>query len=197
MFGWHDLKVEERVDEINEIDKKLSNDVNEEVKEMVNRRNKTISSMWSQLDIKDNMLIQNSIVNWIREGNQNSQIFHKVIKGRARRRFIGAVQTENGVVHSVEDVKEEVWKFFYHKYWEPIMDRPIFVGVSTSPLSSFDVNFLDVSFTAEEVKAVMGYDGSKSSGPDDFNFVFIKNCCEFLKDDIVVFVQGFHRNPIM
>lgn len=144
------------------------------------------------------MLIQNSIVNWIREGDRNSQIFHKVIKGRARKRFIGAVQTENGVVHSVEDVKEAVWKFFYHKYLKPIMDRPILVDVSTNTLSSFDVNFLDVSFTAEEVReAVWGYDGSKSSGPDGFNFVFIKNCWEFLKDDIVVFVQGFYRNPIM
>jgi len=42
------------------------------------------------------------------------------------------------------------------------------------------------NFTEEEVKeAVWQCEGSKSSGPDRFNFTFIKNCWDYLKYDIM------------
>ena len=50
-----------------------------------------------------------------------------------------------------------------------------------------------VSFTEEEVKnAVWECGGSKSPGPDGFNFNFIKSCWEVLKADVMAAVQLFH-----
>lgn len=45
MFGWHNLKVEEGVKDNNVVDKLLPRCVNEEVKELVSKRNKAISSV--------------------------------------------------------------------------------------------------------------------------------------------------------
>ena len=50
-----------------------------------------------------------------------------------------------------------------------------------------------VNFTEEEVKnAVWECGGSKSPGPDGFNFNFIKSCWEVLKADVMAAVQLFH-----
>lgn len=60
VFGWHNLKVEEGVEDINVMDKLLSRCVNEEVKDLVSSRNNDISYVWRHLSIRDNILIQKS-----------------------------------------------------------------------------------------------------------------------------------------
>jgi len=35
-------------------------------------------------------------------------------------------------------------------------------------------------------------EGSKSPGPDGFNFIFTKNSWEFIKEEIVVAMASFH-----
>lgn len=47
----------------------------------------------------------------------------------------------------------------------------------------------------EEIKeAVWSCDSSKSPGPDGFTFGFIKDFWEVMKEEVVAFVQEFHRN---
>ncbi|CAL5190248.1 unnamed protein product [Lathyrus oleraceus] len=113
VFEWYDLKVEEGVEDINVVDKLMSMCVNEKVKDLVSRRNNGISYVWRHLYIRDNMLIQKSSVKWTLEWDFNSRFFHNVMKGRARRKFIGAVNSDNGVIDATIDVKEVVWRFFH------------------------------------------------------------------------------------
>lgn len=50
-------------------------------------------------------------------------------------------------------------------------------------------------FLEEEIKeTIWSCDSSKSSGPDGFNFHFIKEFWDVLKKDIMAFIQEFHRN---
>ncbi|KAI5397407.1 hypothetical protein KIW84_063282 [Lathyrus oleraceus] len=135
VFGWYDLKVEEGVEEINTVDKLLSSCMDNEVKELVDRRSKAISSIWRNLSIKDNMLIQKSRVKWIQEGNLNSRYFHNLVKGKARRKFIGDVNTVNRVVEMIEDVKKVVRNFFNLKFMEPDPIRPVLEGLPIRTLS--------------------------------------------------------------
>lgn len=47
----------------------------------------------------------------------------------------------------------------------------------------------------EEVEeAVWSCEGSKSPGPNGFNFTFIKPCWEILKEEIHVLANQFHNN---
>lgn len=108
---------------------------------MVDRRTKVISYMWRNLSIRDYILIQKSIVDWIGEEDLNSLCFHNSIKGRARRKFIGVVNMVSGVVDTVEEVKDVVCKFFHQKYKEPNRARPILEGIITRTLCLVDVNY--------------------------------------------------------
>jgi len=57
-----------------------------------------------------------------------------------------------------------------------------------------DNEMLVKPFFEEEIKlAIWSCDSSKSLGPDGFNFGFIKFCWDFLKDDILLAVNGFAR----
>lgn len=180
VFGWYDLKVEEGVEEINKVDKLLSSCMDNEVKELVDRRSKAISSIWRNLSIKDNMLIPKSRVKWIQEGNLNSRYFHNLVKGRARRKFIRDVNTVNGVVAMVEDVKKVVRNFFNLKFMEPDPVRPVLEGLPIRTLSHVDVHYLKAPFSDEEIKdAVWCCDGAKSSGPEGYNLFFIKMFLDF------------------
>jgi len=54
------------------------------------------------------------------------------------------------------------------------------------------------SFTEEEVKgAVWQCEGSKSPGPDGFNFTFIRNCWDFLKSDIMEVFHLFQETGVI
>lgn len=59
VFGWHDLKVAEGVENINDIDNLLFQCEGIEVQELVERRSLACKSKWRNLYIKDNTLSQN------------------------------------------------------------------------------------------------------------------------------------------
>ena len=57
---------------------------------------------------------------------------------------------------------------------------------------------MDTSFTEEEVKeAVWKCEGTKSPGPDGFNFTFIRNCWDCLKYDIMEALHLFHETGVI
>lgn len=135
MFGWYDLKVEEGVEEINDMDKLLLSCDENEVEDLVGRRSKVIFSMWRNLSIKDNMLIQVARVKWNRDGDLKTNYLHNLVKGRAMRKFIGVINTERGRVESVDDVKEAIRDFFNKDYIEPGLVRPLLEGLSFRTLN--------------------------------------------------------------
>jgi hypothetical protein len=73
--------------------------------------------------------------------------------------------------------------------------RPSVDGLVFSRLDHGDEGSLIKPFDAEEVKTgVWDCDNYKSPGPDGINFGFIKEFWPILKDDIMCFINEFHRN---
>ncbi|CAK8568936.1 unnamed protein product [Lathyrus sativus] len=108
------------------------------------------------------------------------------------------VKTNNGVVESVEDVKETVRSFYNDKYVKPESKRPLLEGCSFNSLSEADVDYLEALYSKFEIKAaVWSCDGTKKLGSDGFNFVFIKKCWIILKEDIIWFVKYFHPHAYL
>lgn len=65
-------------------------------------------------------------------------------------------------------------------------------------LSHKDRFKLEETFSCHEIsKIVRSNDGNKSSGPDGFNFGFLKTYWKIVKDDIVKFVNEFHYNAVV
>ncbi|CAK8576402.1 unnamed protein product [Lathyrus sativus] len=183
---------------MNELDLKLLVCNSQEVEKLVKKRSEACRQMWSNLKIKDNMIIQKSRRRWCVEGDENSRLFHAYINGRLRMKFIVVVDTEPGRVKAVEDVKEVVHSFFKGKYTEPEVVRPILEYGGFNKLSISEAKSLEVPFTDSEIKeAVWDCDGSKSPGPDGYNFVFIKRCWFLLKYDIFKVLTDFNSHSFL
>ncbi|CAI8592500.1 unnamed protein product [Vicia faba] len=136
-----------------------------------------MSWIWMNLKLKENMFVQKSSLKWDREGDTNSRYFHCVMKERCQRNFIGSIVTNHCVLESVGEVKKEVRRHFFEKFKESNFNRPLLERVSFSVVSREERNSLKVLFSYLEIKeAVWGCKGSKSPGPDGYNFFFIRMC---------------------
>ncbi|XP_058746530.1 uncharacterized protein LOC131619457 [Vicia villosa] len=172
VFGKLDLEIEESV-------RVMNIEVHEEdggLEELTSYK-MACGNFWLNLKIKENMLIQKSRIKWINDGGSNNRYFHSIMKERRRRNHIGPLNSDRGVLVSVEDVKEEVRNFFGLKFDESEVSRSVLDGVLFDKLGSIERSSLEAPFSEEEIKeAVWSCDGLKSPGPDGFSFHFIKNC---------------------
>lgn len=100
------------MEEINKMDKFLASCVENKVDELIIRRSNVVSSMWRNLEIKDDMLIQKARIRWTRDGDLRTKYFHNFVKGRRnKRKIIGSLNMEMGILESVGEVKEEISDF--------------------------------------------------------------------------------------
>lgn len=71
----------------------------------------------------------------------------------------------------------------------------MFGNLNVATLGEIDSNFLVSPFLEEEIKdAVWNCESSKSLGPDDVSFSFIKQFWDEVKGDFIGFLDEFHRN---
>lgn len=123
----------------------------------------------------------------------NNRYFHNIIKARRRRNFIGSIVTNSGVIQEVGDIKEEVRRHFKETFSEPYSERPYLEESLFSSISEANKIGLEEKISEEEIKqAVWGCDGSKSPGPDEYNFFFIKRCWSFMKEDFFLYFSNFY-----
>ena len=59
-------------------------------------------------------------VKWVKEGDCNSNFFHKVANGRRNRKYIKALENERSLVfNNSENIKEEILRYFEKLYTSP------------------------------------------------------------------------------
>lgn len=74
-------------------------------KEIMERRKSLQHNIWRNINLKKSMLKQKSRLKWIKEVDCNSKYFHFVVRARSRRNALVSLQTEQGVLKEVGDVK--------------------------------------------------------------------------------------------
>lgn len=88
-------------------------------------------------------------------------------------------------------IKEETFEFFNSIFSKPDFERPIMSNGFKS-LENFDRDLLESQVSDEEIwEAVKDCGSTKASGPDGFNFGFIKKYWSILKNDLVKAVEYF------
>jgi len=76
--------------------------------------------------------------------------------------------------------------------------RPTLDGVTFNRLSEEDRMFLEVPFMGEEMEEVVKEsDGNKSSGPDGFNFAFIKRFWYLMNNEVRIMFDQFHAIKVI
>ncbi|KAI5447832.1 hypothetical protein KIW84_015326 [Lathyrus oleraceus] len=199
VFGLLDLNVEKAVGALNSLDLVVA-DLAEDgfVDSLRSNREMATKEVWNSMLLRDNFLHQKARCNWIRLGDSNSKFFHSVMKGRFRRNNIVSLVTSRGRLEGVEEIKSEIFNHFKSRFTEPMEDRPTLDGLNFNVLSVEDRDLLEAPFQVDEIKEIVWLsDCDKSPGPDGFPLGFLKKCWNFVKEDVVNFVQEFYVRGVL
>ncbi|GKV32262.1 hypothetical protein SLEP1_g40879 [Rubroshorea leprosula] len=140
------------------------------------------------------MLQQKSRKTWLMLGDANTRFFHNCVKGRWRRNEINSVQVNGAQIVEARQMKEEISSFFEQLYKEEKQERPRLDGVVFQQISQDDNETLIAPSSEEEIKeAIRDCDSSKALGLDGFNFKFVKDQWEVIKEDVIQFLQEFQE----
>ncbi|GKA96117.1 putative RNA-directed DNA polymerase, eukaryota, reverse transcriptase zinc-binding domain protein [Tanacetum coccineum] len=139
-------------------------------------------------------LRQKSRIKWAVVGDENSRFFHSILRNNYANFSIKGINVNGAWIESPDDIKQAALDQFLARFKEEDMVRPSFSSSRFRSLSSDVVVALESEFTMEELKdAVWNCDGSKSPGPDGFNFNFIKYYWEVLKTDFWNCMKHFEQ----
>lgn len=93
-------------------------------------------------------------------------------------------------------IKHFISEHFRHQFQKEVKDRVDFPSsLFSAKLDEADGSLLTSLFTEEEIRySIWDCDGSRSPGPDGFNFIFFRNCWSIFKDDLLQVFADFHAN---
>lgn len=105
-----------------------------------------------------------------------------------------SLQSRNRVIEEVNLIEEEIRYHFKTIFRAPSGGKANLNNLIFYALSQEDSEGLEEQFAKEEIKKVIfECHGDKSSGPDGFNLLFIKNFWNIVGEDFVDFIKEFHR----
>ncbi|XP_058779060.1 uncharacterized protein LOC131653017 [Vicia villosa] len=116
VFGKIELEIEEGARDINFGDDRLEVEAEDLHPEIIKGRKEATSRFWTRLRLRENMIVQKSRLRWLKEGDSNSGLFHKVMKDNRNHNHIGPINSSRGMLDSVEGIKEEVVHHFSSKF---------------------------------------------------------------------------------
>ncbi|KAK1413813.1 hypothetical protein QVD17_29549 [Tagetes erecta] len=127
------------------------------------------------VDDEENLLKQQSKVEWLKGGDHNTSYFHKVVKGRQIKGRICSVSDMEGNYFEGKEVGE-----VFVKHFSGFMGRAVNVKPVSQPLSLFYKRLprmvseeMVKPITFDEIKAAMfDIDDDKAPGPDDWRSKF-------------------------
>jgi len=153
-----------------------------------------VRRLW-EIDSKlESLLRQKARPNWFRYGDSCSRIFHSSLRWRRLRNEVKGVEIGGIWCEEPSSVRSEA-KMLFETRFKATKDFGVRLdGVEFKTLSSVQSLRLIEAFSEEEIKDAMWQcEGSKSPGPDGFNFNFIKKSWNYLKDDFVAALVIFHK----
>ncbi|GKV05161.1 hypothetical protein SLEP1_g17203 [Rubroshorea leprosula] len=193
VFGDIDSNIEKAKEEIRVLDEKRETGILSETE--TKRRQEVFHNLWEWNNARDSLLHQKARQKWLKEGDANNKYFHSCVAQRRKFNGIEGVLINGEWVEEVKEVKKFIKEFFKENFEEDKWERPELMLDNFKKLSIEDNNSLVSCFTEKEIQeAVWGCNGSKSPGPDGFNFNFVKKMWPVLKKDICDWVAEFHNN---
>lgn len=130
IFGWIDLKVEEKIEEQHQLDQNMITNFGGDVGATVEERRLVTKQIWKHLELKDCILRLKSGQNWLKEGDLNTRLFHNSLKSRMRKNSISLVNTNDGMVEGAAKVKFYIRQHFINFFKEPCFNRLVPGGAS-------------------------------------------------------------------
>ncbi|WKA03651.1 hypothetical protein VitviT2T_021750 [Vitis vinifera] len=131
---------------------------------------------------------QKAKVKWVKDGDCNSKLFHKVANGRRNMNFIKFLENESGLVlDNFDSITKEILHYFKKLYLSHPGESWRVEGIDWSPISEKSASKLDSPFFEVEIyNAIFQLDRNKAPGPDGFTIAVFQDCWDVIKDDLVI-----------
>ncbi|XP_058741515.1 uncharacterized protein LOC131613893 [Vicia villosa] len=147
VFGWIELKLEDASEKINVFDKVIGENMGGNKEVVVNDIRTATKDLWNCLNVKESMLRLKSRNLWLKDGDKNSRFFHNSIKERHRCNVITSLEGSTGRVEGVENIKEEVKRYFLEFFKEEDSARLVMDGLDFNSLEAGDASCLERKFS--------------------------------------------------
>jgi len=131
-----------------------------------------------------------SRINWLKDGDANSRLFHQHARYRKKKNFIPKLIVEDQIFTRHEDKAAAVLEFYDNLIGtDCARGRSINLDALDSP--SFGLDALDLPFSEEEVwNTIKELPPDKAPGPDGFTGRFYKCCWAIIKSDVMAVVHA-------
>lgn len=147
---------------------------------------------------EESLLRQKSRVKWLKEGDQNTTFFHKVVQIRRNRNQINVMIDEEG--NDIEDptmIKNHIENYFKFLIGSS-MDREVDFMTNMPSISTEHTSFLQADVTeAKIIQAFQGINPDKAPGPDGYNAYFFRHTWEVVGKDVIEAVKHFFKGGHM
>lgn len=133
----------------------------------------------------------------LREGDDNTKIFHQSIKLKRTKNIINTIRKEDGTwVHNSPEVMKAFLDFYHDLLGSRKDTQKIEAAIIAKGkfLNDDQQALLKLNFNTEEIKYVLfSFPDDKSPGLDDFTSRFIKKSWSIVGGDIVKAIQELFR----
>ncbi|XP_021848075.2 uncharacterized protein [Spinacia oleracea] len=135
-------------------------------------------------------LKQKAKVEWIKNGDENTSLFHQSIKSRRLQNQVYSIFDKDGVWRDKPDEVSGAFLDYYTELLGSVHDNRTHVIkqiVQSGPIcQNHHKDILNAPYTADEVKAALfSIPGVKAPGPDGFGSYFYKDAWSIVGDDVV------------
>ena len=118
-------------------------------------------------------------------------MFHAQARHRKRKNFIAKLTTDDGIILTKREEKEQNIFEFYNSLLGRSVDREMTVNLPELGMPNIDLHDLEAPFSEEEVwKTIKSLPSDKAPGPDGFTGKFYKVCWQIIKLDIMAAISA-------
>uniref|UniRef100_A0A803PHP5 Reverse transcriptase domain-containing protein n=1 Tax=Cannabis sativa TaxID=3483 RepID=A0A803PHP5_CANSA len=141
-------------------------------------------------------MYQKSRLHWLKDGDENSALFHSSIRERRQHNNILSIEDVNGFRHEEPENITKAFLDFYQELLGSKMVNRVTVNISLvkkgACVTEYHSQILTVAYTLEELKeAVFGILAVKAPGLDGYNSSFYQDNWDLVKQDVFEAVTSF------
>lgn len=140
--------------------------------------------------LKRTMARLRSRINWLKEGDANTHLFHIHARHRKRKNFIAKLISGDQICTSQQE-KAAVIDEFYDNLLGSCVTRERTINLEELGILAHNLTELDTPFSEEEVwNTIKQMPSDKAPGPDGFTGRFYKTCWPIIKEDIMAAISA-------
>ncbi|KAK9097352.1 hypothetical protein Sjap_022849 [Stephania japonica] len=147
------------------------------------------------LMLESRMTRQKMKSQWMKEGDENSKFFHRMLRARRNKSMITRLRLDDGSYNeNEENIANNILDYFTDLYSMDREEQWEIEGVDWSPISMAAAQSLEVPFTEEEIwRMIDECDGEKAQGADGYSMEFYKRHWGFVKQEIMRIFSDFQE----